>query len=313
MNDVRMIYRLYGLIIQSDFLLAEAEQVHHNGSDVDVRITRAPLEEIKTTNGGFRDFRITSEGDLFQFTGVGRFLVRNASEIIVDLEPGFDKCLIGLPLFGPVIAVLLHRRGHFVLHGSSVKIDGTAQVFLGDKGAGKSTTAAALVVAGRPLIADDVVAIINEPDKPLRVYPGPPTMKLSQTLLAHFSENAGRVLQPDNGEFTNGKSRLRLNQANGSRPVILDRVYALSRGSENAIKDYTAVETLNMLIRFSYFPRLGGAAHQANETACLFTKAVDLAGRIDAGCLTVADDLDALHRLSDFLIKETSDATQGAK
>jgi len=313
MNDVRVIYQVYGLIIQSDFLLAEAEQVNHHGSDVDVRITRAPLAEIKTTDSGFRDFRIISEGDLFQFTGVGRFLVRNASEIIVDLEPDFDERLIGLPLLGPVIAVLLHRRGHFVLHGSSVIINGTAQIFLGDKEAGKSTTAAALVAAGHPLIADDIVAIINEPDKLLRVFPGPPTMKLSQTLLANFSKNAGRVLEPDNGEFTNGKSRFRLNQTNGSRSISLDQVYALSRASENAIQDYTAVEALNMLIRFSYFPRLGDAAHQANETASLFTTAAKIAGRINAGCLTVADDLTALHRLSGFLTEETSDAIQCAK
>ncbi|MEH6756661.1 MAG: hypothetical protein V7676_04030 [Parasphingorhabdus sp.] len=313
MNDVKMIYQLYGLIIQSDFLLAEAEEIHHEDSDVDVRIIRSPLKEIRHTDGGFRDFRITSEGDLFQFTGVGRFLVRNDSEIIVDLEPGFDECLIGLPLLGPVIAVLLHRRGHFILHGSSVIINGTAQVFLGDKGAGKSTTAAALVAAGYSMIADDVVAIINEPDQPLKVFPGPPTMKLSQTVLGHFPKNSGRVLEPDNGEFTGGKARFRLNQAHGFRPFILGRVHALSRGAENAIKDYTAVQTLNILIRFSYFPRLGPATHRANETARLFTKAAELADRIDAGRLTVADDLDVLHRLSDFLIKETSDATQGAK
>jgi hypothetical protein len=87
---------------------------------------------------GFRHFAPLLEGDLLRFRDVGAFLVRpGGGEIAVDLDPAFDTRLLALPLLGPAIAILLHRLGHLVLHGSAVELGGKAEIFLGDKGAGK--------------------------------------------------------------------------------------------------------------------------------------------------------------------------------
>jgi hypothetical protein len=62
-------------------------------------------------------------------------------------------------LLGPGFASVLHLRRAFVLHASVVKVGGGAVLIMGASGAGKSTTAAALVRRGFPLISDDVAVL----------------------------------------------------------------------------------------------------------------------------------------------------------
>jgi hypothetical protein len=61
--------------------------------------------------------------------------------------------------FAVYIHKLLQLFGIVRLHGAAVELDGVAQVFLGDKGAGKSTIALALGQAGGRVLADDQIAI----------------------------------------------------------------------------------------------------------------------------------------------------------
>lgn len=295
-------YCLYGLDIASDFILAEAQV-----SDVaspDVRIIRAKIDMPEVVKDGFRDFQITNDGDLFVFTGVGRFLVRSFAEILVDLDAGFDERLVGLPLLGPVIAVLLHRRRQFVLHGSCVIIDGQAEIFLGDKGAGKSTTAATLVAQGFAMIADDVVGLTEHAGQPVLTFAGHQGMKLDEPMLERFGANAGQIIEPQDGAYTAGKIRFRLNRSNVKGGVIVRRIHVLARGQEHALTLLNETQALQALIRFSYFPRLGPETLSKAETANMFKQAATLAGRISAYRLTVKNDVNAIGDLPDFLRKE---------
>jgi hypothetical protein len=62
-------------------------------------------------------------------------------------------------LLGPVMGIVLRLRGTPSLHASAVAIGDRTAVFVGTKGAGKSTTAAALVARGCGVVADDVVPL----------------------------------------------------------------------------------------------------------------------------------------------------------
>ena len=64
-------------------------------------------------------------------------------------------------LLGPVLGFLLRLRGITCLHASAVVLDGRAVAFVGDAGAGKSTTAAAFARRGHPVLSDDVVALVE--------------------------------------------------------------------------------------------------------------------------------------------------------
>ncbi|MGA8222606.1 MAG: hypothetical protein WB780_13215 [Candidatus Acidiferrales bacterium] len=80
-------------------------------------------------------------------------------------------------LLGPILGFLLRLRGVTCLHASAVVFDGRAVAFVGDAGAGKSTTAAAFARRGHPVLTDDVVAIV-ERDGAFHVLPAYPYLSL---------------------------------------------------------------------------------------------------------------------------------------
>ena len=62
-------------------------------------------------------------------------------------------------LLGPVMGFVLRLRGVTPLHASAVGVGGRALALLGQRRAGKSTTAAAFAAAGFAVLADDVAAV----------------------------------------------------------------------------------------------------------------------------------------------------------
>lgn len=62
-------------------------------------------------------------------------------------------------LLGPVIGIALRMRGITCLHASAVEIRGSAVAFLGEMGAGKSTTAAIFARNGHAVLTDDIMAL----------------------------------------------------------------------------------------------------------------------------------------------------------
>ena len=62
------------------------------------------------------------------------------------------------------LALALRLSGRLVLHGNAVLVEGRVLAWIGDKGAGKSTLAAAFVAAGYPLLADDQLLLWPQAD-----------------------------------------------------------------------------------------------------------------------------------------------------
>lgn len=79
---------------------------------------------------------------------------------------------------GPVFAALLRWRGDLCLHASVVARQGHAVMIVGNKGRGKSTTAAALVRGGWHLVADDV-GVLSIGEGGILVHPAYPRLRLS--------------------------------------------------------------------------------------------------------------------------------------
>jgi hypothetical protein len=80
-------------------------------------------------------------------------------------------------LLGPILGFLLRLRGVTCLHASAVVFDDHAVAFVGDAGAGKSTTAAAFARWGHAVLSDDVVAI-TEHNGAFHVLPAYPYLSL---------------------------------------------------------------------------------------------------------------------------------------
>jgi hypothetical protein len=227
---------------------------------------------------------------------VGAFLV-SANEVVVDPATAARPGILRLVLLGPVIAILLQLRGLLVLHGSAVDVEGRAALFLGDTGAGKSTTAAALVRAGASLLVDDVVAIDQAGASP-RVLPGAPYLRLMPESLLALGEDPTQLprLRLDH------EKRLQEHHGSaGESPVSLGAVYVLGVGPAVEVEPIAPADALAELLRHSYcadlLPRRGLAEHFSRCAALAAAAPVRRLGRPQAlGRLTdlaarVRDDL----------------------
>lgn len=80
-------------------------------------------------------------------------------------------------LLGPVFSCVQAQRGNTCLHAAVVSLDGRTVALVGASGAGKSTTALALVRRGGTLVCDDV-AVLSDTGGRTAVLPGAPRVRM---------------------------------------------------------------------------------------------------------------------------------------
>jgi hypothetical protein len=179
---VRQTYRTYGLILESDLPLAGLHPVLSDapGLSADISLDFAevppwtaqalslPVTAVRVRPSnmipGDATFTVSEFADrrFFQlrYADGTRFLMDGAATRIWG-EPGpklsFDDLCVYL--LGPVMGFVLRQRGTVTLHASSLSFQGRALALVGEAGAGKSTTAAALALRGWPVLGEDVCAL----------------------------------------------------------------------------------------------------------------------------------------------------------
>jgi hypothetical protein len=177
------IYRLAGLRIASDFPLIGVQLCHDAVAKVDVVIRRASIsEELAAASALYRDGRFTRgynlRAVLLDFPGVGRFLVRAGTEILIDPASSCEEGEIRAYLLGTAFGLLCHQRGIMPLHASAIDVDNQIIAFVGPSGAGKSTLAAALARRGYEVIADDVCFLQLDSEGIVQAWPGVARIRL---------------------------------------------------------------------------------------------------------------------------------------
>ncbi|RWC40771.1 MAG: serine kinase [Mesorhizobium sp.] len=257
----RRFYRAYGLTIASEVMLPELEPAAPGAADV--VITVGAIDLPKPSPEAATDFRFEPDRQYLAWHAVGAFLISDGRRIDIEPAPGVDDALIAFPLLGPVMALLLHRRGLLVLHASAIAVAGasatfTGVIFMGDKGAGKSTTASAMIRAGHQLLTDDVVALdLADPNEPM-IVPGFPQIKLAADAAAAISLGQAEVRPQVHPAID--KMQHRLNGDFSGDKVPATRIYILERGEKADITPLPAIAALPAIIKFSYVARFGRAA-----------------------------------------------------
>jgi hypothetical protein len=178
----------------------------------------------------------------------GAFHVRDGTSIVLDPAPDADERALRLAIVGPLLGVILTQRGKFVLHASTVSIDGRAAAFFGPSGRGKSTLTAALTQAGHPLIADDMTVIDTSGPQPF-VQPGFPRVKLwpdSAAALEHDLD-ALPLVHPD---VT--KRSLQLTAQFHAERLPLARCYLLEDGDAEEVTELAPTQSILALVSCTY-------------------------------------------------------------
>jgi hypothetical protein len=130
---------------------------------------------------------------------IAKFQIKNGHQIFYMPDDGVTADDLKLFLMGSCMGALLQQRGFIVLHGNAISFDNqTCTIYVGNQGAGKSTTAAYFYQQGASVLADDVCAIsFNQAGQPV-VLPGIPQLKLWQAsadLLGLSTKHLKRVRQ----------------------------------------------------------------------------------------------------------------------
>ena len=299
----RRYYRAYGLTVASDVALPELEPAEPAAADILIAIGTIdmPSSEAATI------FRFEPDRQYLAWHAVGSFLISNASRIDIEPAPGVDDALLAFPLLGPVMALLLHQRGLLVLHASAIAVAGRGAIFMGDKGAGKSTTASALIRAGHHLLTDDVVALhLARPDAPM-IVPGFPQIKLAADAAAAISLGQAEVRPQVHPAIEKMQHRLHGAFAGGMVPAT--RIYVLERGAKAAIMPLPGIAALPAIIKFSYVTRFGRAALSGDFAALHLRQCSAIANHVGVFRLEVPTGLDRIGEAVELI--ETDLAAQG--
>lgn len=248
-------YRVFDLVVESEIPLEELPVTAPSKADVHIRLRKIDHAAMPTEAHDVVDFG--RDQQLLVWQTVGAFLISGTD--VIDVEPWNDAGprLIALPLLGTVFAVLLHLRGLLVLHASALDVDGRGAVFMGDKGAGKSTTAGAFIAAGHSLVTDDIVAIRAEADGSFSILPAIAQLKLwedAATALALTHTDRQVEIHP-----AIEKRQHWLKSGFASNAVPARCIMVLARSTETRIVDFPPGEAVTELLRFSYVARFGDA------------------------------------------------------
>jgi hypothetical protein len=249
-------YLLAGLTVDSEIDLPGAIVAPRPacGADVTIRRGAAPFcVESASTRGP--NWAIDGDRFLLRIPDVARLLVTGGRSIEVELE-GAGTIADAAPFVaGSAFGILLHQRGHVLLHASAVSVDGGAVLFCGPSGAGKSTLAAALDRRGHALVTDDICAIgFDAGGKPF-AHPDGRSLKLWAQAIERLDlgESRGAAVRDRLQKFYVEPSR-----APGAA-LPLRAVYALREdrlGRRIEIERLNVVDAAAMLRNNAYHPQI---------------------------------------------------------
>ena len=176
-------YKAFGLSIVSDIGLPELSVIESQADyDLHIKIGPIVLPKVKKTmiyRRGIRaGFGQDNSANLYlHWDGVADYSAVNGK--LLTISPlTTDPNLLSLFTVSEALGLILFQKGYFLLHASAVQVGDEAWCFMGSPGAGKSTTAAAFVKMGCPLLSDDLTAISFNDKGEAVIIPAYPQLKI---------------------------------------------------------------------------------------------------------------------------------------
>ena len=247
-------YSVFGLQAVSEIPLPEL-RTRDPAETPDVVVRRGPVEAAGAAPG----LNVLSETEaLLVIPAVGRYLMRQGREMIVEGEPGGSERNLRLYLLGSAFAAILHQRGLLPLHANSILVEDRAIGLMGHPGAGKSTMAACFHDRGFGILSDDVCVVGPGPV----AFSGIPRLRLWREAL----EASGRNVDGYEMSFDDmDKYNVPIAQGDaGPEQAPLSHLYLLddAGGSDEAaivrLRGAAAVEALVAnTYRGAYVPLMG--------------------------------------------------------
>jgi len=246
------LYYICGISLYSEIPLPLPLSGRGELAHIAVRIAPAAYFEeairhasLEKSDGSCYEFARLADGTSYaRWKGVGEFLVsRDGLQILCRQAEITSTESFQIYMLGQALSFALVKRGFEPIQATTVVINGEAVVFLGSKGFGKSTLAAAFISAGYPVLTDDLL-ILQPAGNRFMAYPGPARIelcpKIARQLLGTLAD--GARMNTDTEKLIlplQGKQICSL-------PVPVRAVYALAAPQEVSPNQAIRFETLSI-------------------------------------------------------------------
>jgi hypothetical protein len=248
-------YLAYGLTFESELAFPELVEVAPplRAPDVSIRIAAASRRPPPDHPSGIA-YHVSAAEIAIAWDNLGHLAVHDGSLITIEPSRGANEGLLRLYILGAAMAILLQQRGRLVLHGSAVEIAGGAAAFLGNCGAGKSTTAAALYHAGHPLVSDDILSLTIAPAGLSSIHRAYPSLRLCPDATRAFGLDA--TAMPLSHPDEDKRLRFARDGFVPDGPLPLRRIYVLADGDALRIEPLAIQPAFLALLQNSFTARL---------------------------------------------------------
>lgn len=281
-------YRAYGFKICSEILLPELINSSFESADITISMGKVELPEKFVLNEG-SSYKATKDAIYRFWDEIGKFkIIENL--IVVDPINGLNKLILRNFLLGTVFATLLRKRGLYVLHASSVNINGYAVAFSGFKGYGKSTTAMTFYKQGYPIVSDDYITIKSDIRNNPFIYPGFPILRLSsiskEFMGLKFKKTKSKTLLLD-------KSYVSVQKLFSNSKIPLKKIYILKRSEETKITNLNSQDGFIELIKNTFGIHMFSRLELPNN----FFQCEKIFNNVNISLLEISDSLEKINEV----------------
>lgn len=281
------LYRAFDLTIHSEIPLPELVLLPDEGTlTPDIHVVRSvlgfpPLEQTAIHRRGVMARSGSApDGSIYlRWEGIAGFRAVDGHTLYVDSytdEPG----LLSLFAISEALGCILFQRGLLLLHASSVQVGEEAFCFMGEPGAGKSTTASAFVKHGAKLLSDDLTAITFDTNNQPYILPAYPQLKIWENTVQGLNFDPESLSPISEGI---NKYALIPNEGFSDKPIPLTRISFLHKARNRpAFQKAQRIEAPVELVR--HFPLathlLAGRALQRHFTQSIWCATAAEIGRM---------------------------------
>lgn len=293
-------YSVFGLRLVSDFRFDVLEQIAPADYADQVQILRTTGIKPRKRLRPDPYFDIQPDRQFLHWAAVGTYCIEDAQTVLIEPKDGVADDLVSQPLLGLVISLLLELRGTLCLHASAVSIGEKAAVFLGDKGAGKSTTVGAMLRRGHTPVTDDLVAVDDTLNtaSAASIRPGIASMKLwpdAIKALALDADPNDRLIHPKGS-----KLQKPMPAAISQEPVSLGAFFILQR--QKTARDLRADRkqphaALQAVLRYTFMARYGETSLGRDHLVQHMKKCAALVANVPIYDLIIPEDLSRLDQI----------------
>ncbi|QIP15390.1 serine kinase [Spirosoma aureum] len=295
-------YTAYGLSIGSEIALSQLKEIQPTAVDLVIKRGRIPqsppLEPTKVYRSGLNaQFAQAGLGCLWlDWSPLLSFMAINGNELILDTDQT-DEDLLSLFTLSEAIGLILFQKGYFLLHGSAIQLTNKGVVFLGQPGAGKSTTVAAFAQKGVPVLSDDMVCIRLQEGKTPMLIPAFSQIKIWENTVNGLNLNR-TDLTPVREGLTKFSWHESVSFAQEEVPLAQIFVLESPSESENTLKPISKsqlpIELLN------HFP-LPDSLLTGNSLKDYFEKSILIANTTPLYKMSRPSDFVKLHQFVEYI------------